>query len=95
MVGVTHVQIQLLLRYDDGNVITLSSPTISKNIRDGDVFKDEEIVECLQFTDIELAKVIEEKTTKRIFQEMQAMKSADGKPTYWKRPEGDKPFSDN
>jgi hypothetical protein len=95
MPGVTHIQVQTVLYFDDGFVVTLTSPVMGKDIRRGDYFPDEEIAEIVSGCGAHMAQIIEKKTAIRMHNETRAYKDSAGRPVYWRKPNLKEPFSNN
>ncbi len=62
MAGVTHIQMLANLRFDDGNVVTIHTPVWNKDIRNGDLFSEEEIRNIVEQCGMGLSELIGEKT---------------------------------
>jgi len=60
--GVTHVQLSFNLSFEDGYIVTVSSPNWTKDIRQGSYFSDAEVEEILAHASYEIAQLVAHKT---------------------------------
>lgn len=95
MPGVTQIQVQASIQFDDGNVITLQSPSWKKDIRQGDYFPDDQIAEIITLTGECIAELLKEKTSRKLYTELKAKKLYGKQPPFWRKPRPDEPFSSN
>ena len=59
MGGVTHIQVQALLCFEDGMSVTISTPMFKKDIRNGDFFSKELTEQIIAEAGQGLASVVE------------------------------------
>lgn len=59
MAGVTNIQVQAALHFDDGYALTISTPLWKKDIRTGDYFSDDLTQQILQEAGQALASIVE------------------------------------
>jgi hypothetical protein len=95
MPGVTHIQVQTLLKFDDGSILGFPSQVMYKDIRHGDIFTDEEIAEALNLESQHFGEFIKEHTSKKIYLERKALIQNEGRPPFWRKPNTTDPFSAN
>ena len=90
MIGVTHVQVQAALHFDDGYTITLATPIWQKDIRDGDYFSQELIETILTDAGVGLAETLNKEGLDKIHynikqqqQKTQTPRKNHANPTYY------------
>lgn len=71
MPGVKGIQMQASLIYEDDYVITIGTPVWSKDIRDGDLFTEEQIKEVITGSGEALSEIVEREGTAGMYKEMQ------------------------
>lgn len=88
MTDVMNMQVHATLHFDDGYVVTISTPIFSRDIRNGFFIDDEITQHILRSAGEGLANVVEEKTLEEIHK---------GAENHFNNPpkENRNPFSDN
>lgn len=77
---VKHMQISANLYFDDGFVVTISSPVFTKDIRHGDTFSDEQIEEFFQAGGESMAMMVQEKTASHFYKVAKAVAAESNMP---------------
>ncbi len=82
MAGIKSIKIAAQFTFDDGSIVTFSTPDHSKNIRHGDLFTEEELQIVLTETGKMFADAFEEKSIETLHKESQHQKRLADHPYY-------------
>jgi hypothetical protein len=67
VIGLKNIKLTASLVYDDGVVITFSTPLYDKGIRNGEFFSDDQAKAILAGVGADFAGIVEEKTLKGLY----------------------------
>lgn len=82
MIGITSIKIATQFTFDDGNIVTFSTPDYTKDIRHGDLFTEEELQTILVETGQMFANAFEEKSIADLHKDAQIRKNTQEHPYY-------------